>query len=384
LTLRDGCFATKNIFAGNTRVAVRLDPDDDGDGNVLYFHDDHLGSTNFLTDSQQNLQSHEEYFPSGELWVDETFDQQHTQVPYLFTGKELDTETGLYYFGARYYDPRLSVWVSPDPILNSYVQGVPNRGVELPQNLGLYTYSWNNPVVVRDPNGECPLCITAAAGAGIGALAGSAVYGVRAWQSGEFSWRGLAGSALSGAITGGVAGLTGGASLLAQVGTGAGAGVVAGIANRAIEGKGDTFDPKAMATDAVVGGVTAGIAVGVAKGVSVITSAGARGGVQGTAETVSQGASKQVVKEGIYEFQATSGKTYVGQSGNIPRRLVQHVRSGKLPQGGAVKVTEVLGGKTTREIAEQTRINELGGIKNLENKVNPIGPNRQHLMRTSK
>jgi hypothetical protein len=139
-----------------------------------------------------------------------------------------------------------------------------------------------------------------------------------------------------------------------------------------------------MATDAVVGGVTAGIAVGVAKGVSVITSAGARGGVQGTAETVSQGASKQVVKEGIYEFQATSGKTYVGQSGNIPRRLVQHVRSGKLPQGGAVKVTEVLGGKTTREIAEQTRINELGGIKNLENKVNPIGPNRQHLMRTSK
>jgi RHS repeat-associated protein len=164
-----------------------------------------LRSTSFLTDSQQNLQAHEEYFPSGELWIDETFDQQHTQVPYLFTGKELDTETGLYYFGARYYDPRLGVWVSPDPILDSYMKGVPNRGVELPQNLALYTYSWNNPIVVRDPNGECPMCVAALAGAGIGALAGSAVYGFQAWRSGEFSWSGLGGSAASGAITGAVA-----------------------------------------------------------------------------------------------------------------------------------------------------------------------------------
>jgi hypothetical protein len=41
---------------------------------------------------------------------------------------------------------------------------------------------------------------------------------------------------------------------------------------------------------------------------------------------------------------------------------------------------EVLGGKTARAVAEQQRINELGGIKGLENEVNPIGPTRQHLM----
>lgn len=84
--------------------------------------------------------------------------------------------------------------------------------------------------------------------------------------------------------------------------------------------------------------------------------------------------------EGIYEFTAASGKTYIGQSGNIAARLEQHIASGKLLPGTSVKTTEVLGGKTAREIAEQLRINSLGGIKNLENIRNPIGPARQHLL----
>ncbi|OQW33080.1 MAG: hypothetical protein A4E19_06970 [Nitrospira sp. SG-bin1] len=91
---------------------------------------------------------------------------------------------------------------------------------------------------------------------------------------------------------------------------------------------------------------------------------------------------KVKVKEGTYEFKTRDGKTYVGQSGDIPARLEQHRRSGKLPEGNEVKVTEVLGGKTTREIAEQNRIRELGGIGsgNLANQRNPIGPKRRHLL----
>ncbi|WP_262946819.1 RHS repeat-associated core domain-containing protein [Xenorhabdus indica] len=86
--------------------------------------------------------------------------------------------------------------------------------------------------------------------------------------------------------------------------------------------------------------------------------------------------------QGIYEFIGKSGKTYVGQSSNIPKRLEQHLRSGKLPAGTPVTTTPVSGGKLQREIAEQSRIKELGGIKsgNLENKVNPIGPKREHLL----
>lgn len=84
--------------------------------------------------------------------------------------------------------------------------------------------------------------------------------------------------------------------------------------------------------------------------------------------------------EGIYEFEAASGKTYVGQSGDIPARIQQHIASGKLLPGTPVKTTEVLGGKTAREIAEQLRINALGGVRNLENIRNPIGAAQKYLL----
>jgi len=58
---------------------------------------------------------HLEYFPFGETWLDQHHNVDKTS--YRFTGKEYDQEAGLYYFGARYYEPRLSVWVSADPIL---------------------------------------------------------------------------------------------------------------------------------------------------------------------------------------------------------------------------------------------------------------------------
>jgi len=94
-------------------------------------------------------------------------------------------------------------------------------------------------------------------------------------------------------------------------------------------------------------------------------------------------AARVTAKEGIYEFTSASGKTYVGQSKNIATRIQQHIASGKLLRKdvSTIKTTQVLGGKTAREIAEQLRINKLGGIKNLANKVNPIGPARQHLLR---
>jgi hypothetical protein len=80
--------------------------------------------------------------------------------------------------------------------------------------------------------------------------------------------------------------------------------------------------------------------------------------------------------EGVYEFVTTGGEIYIGQSKNIARRLKQHIKSGKLDQLQAVTVQIVEGGKTARELFELGRINALGGIKNLANKVLPISDER--------
>lgn len=107
------------------------------------------------------------------------------------------------------------------------------------------------------------------------------------------------------------------------------------------------------------------------------------GFVKGIGETGRAAAAPtKVATEGIYEFTAASGKTYVGQSGDIAARIDQHLASGKLLQKdlSTLRTTEVLGGKTAREVAEQLRINQLGGIENLENIRNPIGPARQYLL----
>lgn len=83
------------------------------------------------------------------------------------------------------------------------------------------------------------------------------------------------------------------------------------------------------------------------------------------------------IAEGIYEFVATSGKRYVGQSGKISKRMRQHIRDGRLSPDAAVSRTHVPGGKTAREIAEQQRIDQLGGVEQLENVRNAVGAKRR-------
>ncbi len=87
---------------------------------TYYYHPDHLGSTSWVTDQNGRVHEHVEYFPYGEVWRDVHGDTQGGPVKaqrFLFTGKELDEETGLYYFGARYFDPVRVRWLSPDPTL---------------------------------------------------------------------------------------------------------------------------------------------------------------------------------------------------------------------------------------------------------------------------
>ena len=107
-----------------------------------YFHSDHLGSTSIITDITGNVAQHIEYIPFGEVFIDERPASSTWSTPYKFNAKELDEETGLYYYGARYYDPRSSVWISVDPLAE-----------EKPW-LSSYVYCLNNPLKFIDPDGE--------------------------------------------------------------------------------------------------------------------------------------------------------------------------------------------------------------------------------------
>ena len=110
-----------------------------------YIHSDHLGSTSYITDSDGEVSQHVEYVPFGEVFIEELSSSAKLNTPYLFNGKELDEETGLYYYGARYYDPRISLWLSTDPMELKY------------PNVSTYAYCLNNPIKHFDYEGGEPI-----------------------------------------------------------------------------------------------------------------------------------------------------------------------------------------------------------------------------------
>ncbi len=155
----------KHIYLGETRIATRMKIEgDETHGyetvNTYFYHSDHLGSANIITDYEGAIYEHIEYTPYGELWEEQTSDV-FDRIPFRFTGKILDTETALYYYGARYLDPRTSRWISSDPAFETYIPRPGQGAGDLPGmggvyntiNLNPYVYGGNNPVLYVDPNG---------------------------------------------------------------------------------------------------------------------------------------------------------------------------------------------------------------------------------------
>ncbi len=133
---------TKHIFAGANRVvsAKKLSPQETV-SELSYYHSDHLGSSNVITDATGAQAGLTEFTPYGS-----TFKQTGTYDPrHKFTGKELDASTGLYFYGARYYDPQLGRFTTPDSIVQSPYS---------PQTLNRYSYCSNNPINYVDPTGH--------------------------------------------------------------------------------------------------------------------------------------------------------------------------------------------------------------------------------------
>ena len=176
----------KHIFVGNSRLVTAMTHTDNNGDNAeqrekrYYYHSDHLGSAQFVIDWKGRQYEHIEYTPYGELWIEEVA-AGLDKLPFRFTGKEMDEETGLYYYGARYLDPKYSRWLSGDPALGEYVPAAgsePSKlagmgGVYNTVNLHLYHYAGNNPVKYIDPDGRDIIYLndqTAVGGNGHGAM----------------------------------------------------------------------------------------------------------------------------------------------------------------------------------------------------------------------
>ena len=109
--------------------------------SVYYYHPNHLGSTCYVTDGNAIVQQGFLYAPFGEITNEYNNSFGSSVLPkYSFNAKELDEETGMYYYEARYYNP--PTFISRDPLFEKYPTFSP------------YAYCANNPVKYIDPTGE--------------------------------------------------------------------------------------------------------------------------------------------------------------------------------------------------------------------------------------
>ncbi len=109
-----------------------------------FYHSDGLGSITELTDSTGSVIEKYSYDIFGSVIIkdaqDNVLSQSTVDNPYFFTARQLDTETGLYYYRARYYNPGIGRFLQTDPV--GYSAG-----------LNLYAYVDNNSVNYVDPHG---------------------------------------------------------------------------------------------------------------------------------------------------------------------------------------------------------------------------------------
>jgi len=114
---------------------------------VEFYHLDVLGSVRMITNSAGAVVTRRDYLSFGEETGALTGD------PRRFTGKELDPETALQYFGARYYRNTVGRFTSVDPVMDVALALIQ------PQRWNRYAYSLNSPLVYVDPNGKWPVSI---------------------------------------------------------------------------------------------------------------------------------------------------------------------------------------------------------------------------------
>ncbi len=142
-TLYINQYYEKNITTGVVTTSYYLGGQliaQNAGGTLKYIHQDSLGSSSVMSTSTGTLDSSISFYPFGATRTGSVSTAKE------FTGQRLD-QTGLYYYNARYYDPLIGRFISPDTAAPDLIN---------PQSFNKYTYCFNNPLKYTDPTGLWP------------------------------------------------------------------------------------------------------------------------------------------------------------------------------------------------------------------------------------
>ena len=126
---QNSTMAAKNAPESTTRI-------------LFWYHPDYLGNVDLVTERDGRTYEFFTYNPWGEEMHQYNANTFGFSSPYRFNSKEKDAETGLHYYGARYYQSKLSLWMSVDPLAH--------------ETLEPYIFTGNNPINAVDPDGRAP------------------------------------------------------------------------------------------------------------------------------------------------------------------------------------------------------------------------------------
>jgi RHS repeat-associated protein len=146
-----GGAATGSVWGtcGNSDLSLNVESTPVGTvEGTTYYLDDHLGTAQVELSSAGWPLWQGQFTPFGAELPDGS-----TTMHYKFTGKERDSESGLDFFGARYYASTVGRWMSPDWAAKP--EAVPYSSLGDPQSLNLYQYVGNNPLSKADADGHC-------------------------------------------------------------------------------------------------------------------------------------------------------------------------------------------------------------------------------------
>ena len=131
----------KKAGLGDAKISTEFAKAPAPTADLYYLHGDHLGTASYVTDGNGETTQFFLNLPFGENMAEQNLPGAY-ENPYKFNAKELDRETNLYYYGARYYNPRLSIWY-----------GVDSLAEKMP-SVSPYVYVANNPIRFIDPDGR--------------------------------------------------------------------------------------------------------------------------------------------------------------------------------------------------------------------------------------